>query len=341
MEPIPAPPMPPPPPEPVIPVLPAGLKFHATAYTPDGGFSITGLMLVLLGLGAAGIVMGVATFYVSKLFYLIVLFPMLIGIALGALGGFLVKRGKVRAPWLAGAAGLVAGLLAMLTQHYLEYHEFIGDDKHQIRVQAREQMKANPLAALFLLGIPKEERENVKREIMVENFFDFMDYYAHVGVSIKHGPGGGANDKGMNLGYYGTYIYWLVEALIVACIVFAMTRKPALDPYCPLTSDWKVARCGDNFMVPSEVGLDQVAAAVKEGALGMLAQYKAAGTAAASTTEPVRLYVYASPQHFEQCTLDVKLVKFVPGKQGQVEEKEIAMATYPAEALASFEKFCN
>jgi hypothetical protein len=39
--------------------------------------------------------------------------------------------------------------------------------------------------------------------------------------------------------------------------------------------------------------------------------------------------------------LDVRLNKFVPGKNGAVEEKQLVMATYPAAALSAFETFCG
>lgn len=334
METTPSPPAPPTPPSPTVSALPTDLRFHTIPYTPDGGFSLNGLLFLLVGLGIAGIVLGVITFYVSKFFYLILLFPMLIGLALGGLGGLLVKKGKVRAPWIAGLTGLLAGILAMLTVHFLDYRQFLDAREADPFLKNVGKQGRDLLVALA----PAADREMVKRELAVENFFDYMDYSAHVGVSIKKA---GGNDKGMNLGYIGTYIYWAVEALIVAGIVFSMTRKPAHEPFCPLTNEWKVPRCGDNFAVPTEVGIDQTTQALKEGALGQLALFKAQGADAASTTEPLRLYVFASPNHTDQCSLDTRLVKFVPGKQGQVQEMQIAMATYPAEALSSFEKLCS
>lgn len=323
--------------EPVQPALPADLRFSVQPYVPDGGFSIMGLMVVLLGLSLGGIALGVGTHYVSKWFYLILLFPMLIGIALGALGGGLVKWGKVRAPWLAGAAGLIAGILAMLTQHYLAYHDFINDP---LLGPVRAEFRKNPKVVDFnLMLVPADQRQLLIRGLKVDSFLDFVDFQAHEGVSIKRAAAG--NDKGLNLGYVGTYIYWAVETLIVAGIVFAMTRKPALEPFCSLSNEWKTVKCGDNFGVPLSLGVDQAAQLVKDGMLGQLAQAKAQAANNVEESVPVRLYVYASPQHVEQGQLDIKLCRFVAGKQGQVEEKEAAMVTYPADALPSLEKLCE
>lgn len=325
---------------PAVPVLPASTRFDATPYVPDGGFSIVGLLMLFIGLAIAGIVMGVITHYVSKLIYFILVFPMLIGFAVGGVGALFVKWGKVRSPWVAGGAGLLAGILAMMTVHFLDYREFLNTRE--------EQMAGNPFLKnvgkngrnlLVNLNMPAgHEREQMKRFLAVESFLDYIDFAAHEGVTIQHGAG---RQGGMNLGYYGTYIYWIVETLIVAGIVFGMTRKPAQEPFCTLTNEWKTAKCGDNFFVPIEVGSGTAASALKEGELGKLAEIKAQGANATGQTEPVRLYVLASPNHFEQCTLEARLVKFVAGKNGQQEEKELAVATYPASALPAFETFCG
>ncbi len=326
----------------VAPVLPSHVRFDATPYVPDGGFGVVGLVMLFLGLAVAGVVMGVITFYVSKLIYFILVFPMVIGVVIGGIGAFLVKRGKVRSPWVAGAAGLLAGILAMLTVHFLQYRSFL--DEREAMFQENPLFKnvgkqgRQLMMNINLAGAPAAQRDLIKRHMAVESFTDYIDYAAHEGVTIQHGAG---RQGGMNLGYYGTYIYWIVETLIVACIVFGMTRKPAQEPFCTLTNDWKVARCGDNFLVPIEVGSATAAAALKEGDLGKLAEIKAQGANSTGHTEPVRLYVLASPNHFEQCMLEAKLVKFVTGKQGKQEEKELAVATYPASALPSFETFCS
>ncbi len=324
----------------VAPVLPSHVRFDATPYVPDGGFGVVGLVMLFLGLAVAGIVMGVITFYVSKLIYFILVFPMVIGVVIGGIGAFLVKRGKVRSPWVAGAAGLLAGILAMLTVHFLQYRSFL--DEREVALAGNMIMKnagKQGRNLMLNLAVPAgPERDRIKRELDVESFPEYIDFAAHEGVTIQHGAG---RQGGMNLGYYGTYIYWIVEALIVGCIVFGMTRKPAQEPFCTLTNDWKVAHCGDNFLVPIEVGSATAAAALKEGDLGKLAEIKAQGANSTGQTEPVRLYVLASPNHFEQCMLEAKLVKFVTGKQGKQEEKELAVATYPASALPSFETFCG
>ncbi len=320
-------PVPPTPETPVAPSLPRDLAFDTQPYVPDGGFSAVGLLVLLIGLGAAGIGMGALAYYVSQWFYLILLFPFAIGIVIGGVGMVLVKAGKVRAPWLAGIAGLLAGVLAIVTSHYLEYRQFNIDlNDNRAKAQFKMLLAAN------------DEKEVLKRLLAVKSFPDFVDAKAHEGVTIKRG---GGNDKGINLGYIGSYIYWLVEMSIVAGIVFAMTWKPAREPFCTTSNEWKTERCGDNFAVPQELGVDAVVSAVGDGAVGKLAELKQVARESTTPTIPVRIYVYASPQHSDVTPVDVKLNKFVTNKNGQQEEKEILLITYPAHALPSLETLCR
>jgi hypothetical protein len=310
-------------------MIPADVTFDTQPYAADGGFSIGGVVIMLLGMGAAGIAMGALAYFISQWFYLILLFPIAIGAVIGLVGAGLVHIGKVRAPWLAGLTGLLAGILAMLTMHYLEYNKFQGEIENNRQA-----------AQLGMNFLPKEEKEQVRRLLEVKSFPAYIDAQAHEGVTIKRG-GGGGRDKGLNLGYYGSYIYWLVEMCIVAGIVLYIAKDPARKPFCVLSNEWKTECCGDNFAVPEQVGVTAVVDALKEGAIGKLAQLKMAARESAATTIPVRLYVYASPQHSEATLVDVKLSQFVTTKEGKQEEKELTMVTYPAKSLETLEQLCK
>ncbi|MFT3878792.1 MAG: hypothetical protein QM703_03915 [Gemmatales bacterium] len=161
------------------------------------------------------------------------------------------------------------GILAMMTVHFLDYRHFINEREELLAVNPlmKNAGKGGRELWVNLNAPPGAERDLLKRHLAVDSFFDYIDFAAHEGVTIQHGAG---RQGGMNLGYYGTYIYWLVETLIVAGIVFGMTRRPAQEPFCHLTNEWKTAKCGDNFFVPIEVGSTTAATALKEGELGKL-----------------------------------------------------------------------
>lgn len=312
--------------------LPRDLQFDAVPYQSDGGFSGPGLIMLLLGLSAAGIGLGALVHVIGQWIYLVVLFPIAIGFFLGGLGTYLIKTGKVRSPLMASLAGLVAALLCFFTQQYLDYRQFL-KERDRERLEFKAILQENEQFQKIIKKIKGDKDFNDARAaLQVESFPEYIDFRARMGVTIKK----------MNLGYYGTYIYWIIELLIITGIVFSMVRKTAREPFCPLTHTWKTERCGTHFQIPAELGTEAIVAALQEGAIGKISEVKKqTGMDSPENMIPLRLYVYASPQHEEPCTVDVRLASVLPGKQENVEEKELAMVTYPAQALAALETLCR
>ena len=90
--------------------------YQPSLTAPAGGLVIL-LLLAILG----GAVVGAAFFFLSKLVYLIFLFPLLIGWLAGALVAAGVRVGKIRHPGVAlGGAGL-AGLVSYVTGWICNY----------------------------------------------------------------------------------------------------------------------------------------------------------------------------------------------------------------------------
>lgn len=311
--------------------LPRDLQFDAVPYQPDGGFSGPGLIMLILGLGAASIGLGALVHFIGQWIYLVVLFPIVIGFFLGGLGAYLIKAGKVRSPLMASLAGLVAALLCFFTQQYLDYRQFL-KERDMERLEFKAILQENEQFQKIIKKIKGDKDFNDALAAMkVEGFPEYIDFRARMGVTIKK----------LNLGYYGTYIYWIVELLIITGIVFSMVRKTAREPFCPLTHAWKTERCGTQFQIPVELGVEAIAAALQEGAIGKISEVKQqTEQAATGNMIPMRLYVYASPQHAEPCTLEVCLVS-IHTSQNQAEEKELAIVTYPAQALAALETLCR
>ncbi|MBL8824007.1 MAG: hypothetical protein JNJ77_15575 [Planctomycetia bacterium] len=320
-------------PEPVAeqtPALPRHLQFDAVPFRPDGGFSGPGLIMLMLGLMGAGIALGALVHFIGQWIYLVILFPIIIGCILGGLGAQLIKTGKVRSPFMAGLAGLFAGILCFLTQQYLDYRQFL-EQRDVNRLEFQAMLQDNPVLKQLKNLKLNNDLNLAVLAMKVESFPEYINFRATQGIKVKK----------LNLGYYGTYAYWMVELLIITGIVFSMVRATARQPFCPLTYSWKTERCGTNFQIPTELGTDAIIAALREGALGKISEVKCrADLLSTENMIPVRLYVYASPQHAEPCTLDVRLVS-VHAKQDQTEEKELAMVTYPAVALASLEALCH
>src|SRR5687767_1597259 len=93
-------------------------SYPARPYAPDGGATLAGAMSLIFGVVVAGAAMGYVVYLVSKAFYLIFIFPILIGVGLGWIAARVTKSGRVRNPLIGGLAGLLAAVVAMTTVRY-------------------------------------------------------------------------------------------------------------------------------------------------------------------------------------------------------------------------------
>ena len=81
------------------PAVPSERVFTVKPYQPDGGYDFTGVNLALFVMMIAGILAGIGAHYVSRLFWLILLFPTFIGFFLGTLKcRFIVRYWNRRRP---------------------------------------------------------------------------------------------------------------------------------------------------------------------------------------------------------------------------------------------------
>ncbi|MGH7174448.1 MAG: hypothetical protein ACRELG_29630, partial [Gemmataceae bacterium] len=158
-EPVPEAPSPPPP------------RFQTQPYVPDGNFPPLGLALTLGGGLMAAVLVGFLASVIGQWFYLVVLFPLLIGLALGGVGMAFIKIGKLRSPLLAGVAAGLSGIMAMGTMHYVNYQRFLD-------------------AVAEALPIERADLENGI------NFAKYLDLNAKEGVTI--GRAAAHKDKGIN-----------------------------------------------------------------------------------------------------------------------------------------------
>jgi len=238
-------------------------RFH-----PDGGCSPSGWILLQGASAVAGVVMGLLTGFISQYFYLVVLFPCVIGFGIGWLGTTTITKGKIRSPWLALVAAMLGGLCAVWGMHYFSYMMFYKAQTANISpeefkevqnvVRNYDQLRQNPpddedlqKFLEFLAANPK-----VLRALQVESFTDFVDLAAEEGVTINSSRGG--NGKGMNLGYVGSYIYWIVELGIIAGLAVMMMRGAAAEPFCQTCQEWKGWRMLGrvDLAAPAQVALE-------------------------------------------------------------------------------------
>jgi hypothetical protein len=161
-------------------------------------------------------------------FWLVLIFPLLLGAAVGAVAGLGARLGKFRSPRQVGQLGLVAGLLAVFAMHYFDY---------------------------VRLGWQVPGLNQV-------TFVEYMQARARFGVKI--GKPGAANG-GMNLGYTGSFIYWAVEAGLSALAAYAVSQSMVSTPFCAGCNRWKAKRALGPYRLEPQTALAAFTAGVPAG----------------------------------------------------------------------------
>jgi hypothetical protein len=302
------------------------LQYPVKRYSAEGGFRTDGLLRLLIALSVAGIALGVATHFVAKLIYLVLIFPALIGVCLGALGTQLVKSGHIRDPWLGAGAGFLGGVFAMFVMHYASYYEFRGDVTSKVPAEVMAMSDADLATAL---ESTQDEQETIAVIRAAKSFTSFMGMQARQGVRISNHGG-----SPMNIGYYGSLIYWLIEILVVAGIALSMMYESASAPYCTQCETWK-----EHEPLAAITGDKELAAAgVKDGDPSKIA----ASGPVPNATGLRMLYRALCPKcGGARSPVDVKLMEFIPQKKGEAKKKTLAHASWPGEALSAIEKACS
>ncbi len=185
-----------------------------------------GLALLFLCATGGAITIGALAFGVSKAAYLVLLFPLLMGLAGGGLNLWAIGRGKIRNPWMATISGLVTGLViygVFLYGGYLLYRsEKIG----------------------WAEGASPTERAEVAADLdrsIVDNtghpgFLGYLHQQSKSGVVIvgkKHGdsPPIIVKDRGV-------WLNWAIELLLICGITTLMSRWRVSAPFSEIANRW-------------------------------------------------------------------------------------------------------
>jgi hypothetical protein len=307
-------------------------RYDVVDYQPDGGCSTAGVGMLISALVIVGGLLGFVAHLVSQAFYLIIIFPAFIGVALGFIGRKMVVSGRVRNPIVGGIAGFLGGILAMTMMHYFDYEQFKGEVA-KLSPNTRQVVEV-------LAQVPVERRKDVLKEDItdeqmaslnklveaasIHSFIDYMNFEAREGVEISstHSLG---NDRGLNLGFYGSYIYWLIEILIVAAITFGIVKTAASQPFCASCSEWMKLKAVGFFGAPLA---PPVVAAIRSGDLGQIV-----AQVPTQTVTNLKLSAATCPHCGNQGGTDLKLEHVTRDKKGNLQFKTIAHSSYPGQAM--------
>jgi hypothetical protein len=297
--------------------------FTVTPYKPDGGTTTPGLMMLVGAIVVTGAILGFVAHFVAQAFYLILVFPVLIGLGLGAVGIRMVKAGRVRNPIIGGVAGFLGGTLAMFMMHYFDQQKF-RDEAMEAEPGFATVVEMSPQQRQqFLADVDPTDREDVSRGLRAaDSVFGYLDLQAHYGVTI--GKPGRSGESGLNLGYAGSYVYWLVELLVVAGITYAMVRGATQEPFCNDCEQWKSPKVLGFFGAEPALAT----AAVQSGDLAKIRR-----TNPTQEITNVRLTAHACDGCVDKGEADLKLELLTTDKDGKLQAKTLSHTTYPAVAL--------
>lgn len=186
---------------------------------PSSGFTWLILSSILGGLAIGGI-----TFVVSRLIYLVILFPALMGGAGAKVSEIAIKRGKVRNPFIASIFAALTGIVLYGTFHGAEYFWF---------KQEASQAISQELGDVEDGEIQQIIEEYLQEETGATGFWGYMKLSAKGGVSI-----GRAGRDRFTLTGTMTWIYWLIEFGIIEGVIIATAVSHAKQPFCESSDRW-------------------------------------------------------------------------------------------------------
>lgn len=214
-------------------------------YQPSNKVTSTGLTWLLLSSVIGGLGIGALTHLISLLVgYLIVVFPLAMGLTGGKVMVAAIRQGKVRNPAIATLFGVLTGLLM--------YGSLQGAGYWQFKLSASEEITKE------LEAVSGNESNNIIDTFLQEKtgskgFVGYLKHNAQQGVII--GPLDGTETT--NLGETGTWIYWLIELAIIDITIAAIAYSSAKNPFCENCDQWYKhqepigivnPQCSENFL---------------------------------------------------------------------------------------------
>jgi hypothetical protein len=262
-------------------------QYPVVPFKPPPGRLSFGLGVALFTGLFGALILGIAAALLRSMFWLIIVFPLLHGLLVGLFVGLAARLTKARHQGALAVVGVVCGLLSYFVVHYLFY--------------------------LGFLAAPNAPQVG---------FWTYMDLKATEGVKLGRAGGGGA---GNGIGYTGSVIYWLVEAVLTAGGAAGVAVACVGSPFCEGCHRWKAKRQHGPYVVEPQYAVQAVGAGVPAG-LVIPAEGK----------KSVVVEVYSCPLCGDEGTLDVKATgTFQDGKNMM---NWNTFVTYPGEALTSFEE---
>ena len=197
------------------------------SYKPSGKAPIPGLIRLGLATTFGNALVGGLLHLLSKVIYVVLVFPLLMGATAGGLAFAATYGGKIRNPLLTILSGLLGGLCIYGTTHGLDYWQF--------RQEAIAELSSpSPNDA----DVPRSDSTAIVDQFLQEQtgdagFVGYLKFTAQRGVTIGRFSG-----TGINLGETGTWIYWLVELGLIEVVAGVLAYGAASQVFCEKCDRW-------------------------------------------------------------------------------------------------------
>ena len=196
-------------------------------YQPSLAAPAGGVLILVVAVLLGGTAVGVLVSLLTNLVYLILVFPLIMGLVGGAIVAAAVRSGKIRNPGIAIAAAVLIGIIiyaAMWTTGYVQFRNNSNAD----------WLAKNPSANLAEAdaGFDSELRLSTGQS----GFLGYVLHEAAEGVSV--GRIGSSDQNLLNLGPILSWIYWVVELIIILWASIRTGSKPAYEPFCETCGRW-------------------------------------------------------------------------------------------------------
>lgn len=195
-------------------------------YRPSHRLPTRGWVLLSVWTLVGALLIGGFAFAVSQLIYLIVLFPLLMGLLGGVLLAMVVRQGKVRHPLVVGIFAVLLGVLTIGALRFGEYQQFRYRVAHALM---RDEMFSGSPSIRLSLGLVDAL---VTERTHLPGFLGYLKYTAALGTEIKH------HSSSLKLNEAWTWVLQGVEVSLCCAIIALIAVGAANKPFCERCDTW-------------------------------------------------------------------------------------------------------
>lgn len=193
-------------------------------YAASGRVGPVGIVMTLAFALLAGGAAGIAFHFIGRLIYLVLVFPLVWGLAIGMAVAAGVRMGKCRN----GAFGVGAGLLAAVVSFGL-FQVLENMHVRSTVLKAASKGQAEPLGSDVYDEFLQQKHGGT-------GFRAQLSARADMGMNISR-RGRGGDGKPLISGA-GMYVYWFVELGIIALVCGATSVSAAHQAFCEKCEEW-------------------------------------------------------------------------------------------------------